>query len=436
MLSSLSLRTAALAACLALALAGLGARAAKAHAYSFAHDSAWDAPLSPTAATTPDSAALVAELNRQVASSGTWINTTTYSTPVYTVPAGQPTVAFKLDTSYSPLQNELLAVPIPPGAAPARGSDAHLVVRQPATDTIWEFWHAQLQPDGWHARWGGKMSSASTNPGYFVAPYGATATSLPLLGGLMTPDELAAGRIDHALALAIPAAGSGQPVWPAQRTDGVATTSPAIPEGTRFRVDPSLNVDAMKASAAVKAMVRAAQRYGIIVRDQAGTVAFFAEDPTPWGTNPYPAIFGTRWLDQYNALKPFPWDRLQVVAPDRTAFAAKVTTAPAKPGPAVTVTVGRPASGGRSPAPTATLTHSPAAPEPAAAKTIKKPSKRACSSRRARGRSHAARCARAARAKARARRLCRDGKHTKTARKRCARATARARAARKRASRG
>ena len=49
------------------------------------------------------------------------------------------------------------------------------------------------------------------------------------------------------------------------------------------------------------------------VRDTSSAVTFYAEDPTPTGANPYPALFGTGWMDQ--ALAGFPWGRLQVVAP-------------------------------------------------------------------------------------------------------------------------
>jgi len=335
LMTRLSLRRASCA--LATSFAALLVAATTGEAATFATGSAWDAPVDVNTALAPNSSNLVAELGRQVAAAGTYVNTTSYSTPVYTVGAMQPTVKVTLDTSYSPLQQDLLQVPIPTGAAPAMGADAHMVVRQPATGTTWEFWHASLRGDGWHARWGGKMTNMSANAGYFTAPFGATATGLPLLGGLMTRDELQAGRIDHALALAIPTAKAGSFVWPAQRSDGVATGDSAIPEGTRFRVDPSFDVDKMAAGNAVKAMVRAAQRYGMIVRDQSGCVTFYAEDPTPWGTNPYATLFGTRWLDGSHALKAFPWSRVQVVAPGPDALAAAGSAASTAPAIAPTV---------------------------------------------------------------------------------------------------
>lgn len=46
-------------------------------------------------------------------------------------------------------------VPIPAGAIPAEGSGAHLVVCQPATDSMSEFWRIKKVSGAWHASWGG-----------------------------------------------------------------------------------------------------------------------------------------------------------------------------------------------------------------------------------------------------------------------------------------
>jgi hypothetical protein len=267
----------------------LTASSAALAAQPFAPASFWNAPLADAAPIAPDSATLVAQLERQVASAGVWINTYQYSTPVYTVPADQQTIRVQLDDSYPPLQADLESVPMPANASPATGTDAHLTVYQPSTDTLWELWKAARRADGWHARWGGRMTNVSTSPGYFAAPLGATGSSLPLLGGLMRIDELQAGHIDHALALAIPSAQKSVFTWPAQRTDGSAA-APALPEGTRLRIDPTVDVASLGLPNVARQMALAAQRYGIVVRDISGAVTFFGEDPTPRGSNPYPQL--------------------------------------------------------------------------------------------------------------------------------------------------
>lgn len=281
----------------------------------FAPSSVWNAPVPANAPLAADSAALVARLARETSARGAWINTTEWSTPVYVVPASQRTVPVRVARADDRLNSDMAAVPIPRGARPAAGDDAQLTVWQPSTDTAWELWRARRGVLGrWSAEWGGRIDSVSTSPGWLRAPYGATATSLPLLGGLIMTSEMRSGRIDHALALAVPAP-ARRFVPPAQRGDGYDPAPDAIPEGTRFRLDPTVNVEALGLPPVGVAIARAMQRYGAIVRDRAGSVTFYAEDPAPTGGDPYPRIMGGQTPKQ--VLARFPWHRLQVVAPGR-----------------------------------------------------------------------------------------------------------------------
>jgi hypothetical protein len=287
----------------------------------FGPNSVWNSPLPRNAPLDPASDAIVADLRRQLTLGSPWMNTWSYSTPVYRVPADQPTTRVTLEVPYSPLQRAWTAVPIPPHARPAAGSDAHLVVWQPATDTMWEFWHLQMIDGAWHARWGGRMTDMSRSPGYYTGAqrsWGATATSLPLLGGLVTLADLARHRIDHALAMAIPEARRGWWSWPAQRTDGKSDAPNAIPEGARFRLDPALDLDRLGLPPLVAMMAHAAQRYGIVVRDQSGVVTFYGEDPSPTGGNPWSRRGG--WFEGKDAsflVRQFPWEHLQALRTDQ-----------------------------------------------------------------------------------------------------------------------
>ena len=193
---------------------------------AFSPTSFWNMPLAATAPVDPNSQSYVSHLVSQVNSYGAWMNTTSYSVPAYVVPATQPTVTVRLATWGPDLQQQFNAVPIPPGAKPAAGTDGSLTVWQPSTDKMWEFWQLTQSSSGaWSARWGGEMDNVSTNPGYFTHcgqtnNWGATATGLPLIGGLMTIADLKRGYINHALAIAVPQATQGVFSWPAQRTDG------------------------------------------------------------------------------------------------------------------------------------------------------------------------------------------------------------------------
>jgi hypothetical protein len=245
------------------------------------------------------------------------INTESYAPPVYTVGARQPRVRIRLDTSpqHAPaLVDALSAVPLPPGARPAPGTDSELVVWQPATDTMWEVWRLRSDSGGWIASWGGRLDHVSTGPGHFTAPHanwGTTASSLPLAGGMITPREFQRGRIDHALSMALPATRAGEFSLPAQRTDGESSCPNAVPEGARFRLDPTVNVNSLGLPAPVAAMARAAQRYGIYVRDQSDSVSFYAQSTVSLPADPYPALFGGK--PPYELLQQFPWSHLQLM---------------------------------------------------------------------------------------------------------------------------
>jgi hypothetical protein len=298
----------------------------------FAPTSVWNAPLRPDAPLDRDSGPLVTRFVEQIRTErelgiGPWIQTTESSTPLYVVPADQRSVPVKLDIApaawNATLRAALASIPIPPGARPAAGSDAHITILQPARDRLWELWRARRAADGWHAMFGGAIEHVSKSPGYYrsdswtgAAPnWGATATSLPVIAGTILASELESGRIDHALAMDIPDARAGEFAYPAQRTDGTGGPE-LLPEGARLRLDPSVDLDALGLPPVTRAIAAAAQRYGIIIRDRTHhATAFYAEDPAPLGRDPYSGPEGLFGGEPPSALlADFPWERLQVVA--------------------------------------------------------------------------------------------------------------------------
>jgi hypothetical protein len=84
-----------------------------------------------------------------------------------------------------------------------------------------------------------------------------------------------------------------------------------MPEGSRLRLPARLDIDRLSLSPLGRMIARAAQRYGIILRDRAGAVAFYGEDPTPSGNDPYAPV------SHGSAFGEFPWRRLQVLAVPR-----------------------------------------------------------------------------------------------------------------------
>jgi hypothetical protein len=296
----------------------------------FSPNSVWNAPLPANAPLDPSSAAVVGAFDEEIAREDETrggpanINTTEWSVPIYTVPADQPTVKVALiRLSLSPaLQTAWSAVPLPANAQPAAGSDEHLVVWQPSTDRLWEFWGLADGTNGWYAFWGGAMQNASSNPGVYsseawpgaLSSWGASASSLSIAGGLITLEDLERGQIDHALAIAIPHPRAGVYASPAQRTDGTSTNPLSLPEGAHLRLDPNLDLAALQLPPLTLMLAEAAQRYGIVVRDRAGNMAFYAQDPTPTGTNPYTGTQGYfEGKSPQRLLASFPWSHLQLL---------------------------------------------------------------------------------------------------------------------------
>jgi hypothetical protein len=299
----------------------------------FSPTSFWNEQLPAGAPLDPSSAAVVGAFDEAIAAAeeakkgAPTINTTAWSVPIYTVPATQATVKVTQEVPYAgklnvALQSAWDAVPLPPEAKPAKGTDRDLVVWQPSTDKLWEFWGLEKTEAGWLAKWGGAIEKVSSDPGVYgpeawpgAQPnWGTSATSLSIAGGLITLEDLELGQINHALAVAIPNARAGVYASPARRTDGYSTEPTSLPEGAHLRLDPSLDLASLHLPRLTLMMAEAAQRYGIFVRDSAVNVAFVAQDPTPTGTNPYTGAHGYfEGKSPAQLLESFPWSHLQLL---------------------------------------------------------------------------------------------------------------------------
>ncbi len=290
----------------------------------FAPTSFWYAAIPADAPLHANSANFVSEFLRQKkAYYGTVnLNTSSFASPVYIAKADTPTTAVGFNNCQKKTYPEtgLVAqwtnVPIPAVAAPADGSDAEMTVYQPSTDTLWEFWVTKKTDGAWSACWGGKMSNVSASDGTWPLPYGTTATGLPFLGGQITAEELARGEIRHAIGISLVDAEHFSTFsWPAKRSDGYNPSKVAnrIPEGLRLRLDPAINVDALKLTPVGRIIAKAAQTYGFVIWDKAGALSLRLQNPKSYTAlgqpDPYPALFAGK--ASYAQLDGFPWERLQ-----------------------------------------------------------------------------------------------------------------------------
>lgn len=179
-------------------------------------------------------------------------------------------------------------------------------------------------------RVGGRIEALGRNPGYFEPTpegykFGTTATGLAMLGGLITIAEQRAGIVDHAIHMALPETRRGHWAWPAQRSDGDEDDPDAIPQGATFRLPHELNLDQIDMDPYARMLARAVQKHGLVVRDTAGAVVLYAENPLACGAgDPYTGVGGILgwpggreteecYPDSNHRLRGFPWDRLEAV---------------------------------------------------------------------------------------------------------------------------
>lgn len=268
--------------------------------------SPWYSEIPADAAIDPRSAEFVAELveddENPVVSVNGW------TIPVYEADASTPRYTVSPTEDYVPGGWALPDVPIPDAAAPDPQDDGHMVVIDREAGCVYEFWQARRESSGWTASW----ANATPADGDGVYPDGLSsrASGLSAAAGLIWPQELAAGEINHALAFAYPNTRDGGPVPPATASDGTTESDTALPEGARLRLDPSIDVGALGLSRAQETIAEALQTYGMILVDTSGGMALNAASPQTYENFPYPPSWSAGiWAD----LSGIPFESMQVL---------------------------------------------------------------------------------------------------------------------------
>ncbi|MCG7321162.1 malectin domain-containing carbohydrate-binding protein [Arsenicicoccus bolidensis] len=286
------------------------------------------------------------------------VNTVRYSAPMYMAKAGDPTTSFTFENcqgkSYGDtglIANHLSNLRIPSYARPAEGTDLEMLVYDASSRRLTETWVTRKNNGTWSACWGGSIPDASKSNGVFPHPFGTTASGLSLAGGTIRPEELRRGRIDHVIGIALPHNAPWPNVSrPANRTDGYNPSGrPAAAEGQMLRIPASVNLDALRLSPTARTIAKAAQEYGVVVWDTAGSISFRAENPIGMTSDPYPELFRGRadWQemlgDPGRGERGFPLELLEVLPMN---YEAPVSSAPAPtPTPTPTPTTPVPGSG-------------------------------------------------------------------------------------------
>ena len=108
----------------------------------------------------------------------------------------------------------------------------------------------------------------------------ARASGFPLIAGLIRPEEIEAGRIEHALVFAYQRGRSElfSPASKAQATTYEMNNRIGIPMGEGIQLDPSINVDTLHLNPACKIIAKALQEYGAFNGDYAGVTVLYADN--------------------------------------------------------------------------------------------------------------------------------------------------------------
>ncbi len=198
---------------------------------------------------------------------------------------------------------------IRPSGPQGTDSDGHLILYDIQNHTEYDFWQATTQRSGPCRSLGGGLTGTSILEAgaadFFDVQGGgvsadglssARATGVPLLAGLILPEDVASGAIAHALAFSIPgprntasdpfSPKSGDYFYPCStaETDYYNKNANALASGQRIRLKQTIVgedgsvIDETTLAPITRMFLAALRTYGGIVCDAAGGFTFYAED--------------------------------------------------------------------------------------------------------------------------------------------------------------
>lgn len=217
------------------------------------------------------------------------INNTSYTYPVYEVTADTPYFLVHDENGYGNLDGEY--IPFDPGWMPAPGDDAQIIILDPLTGREWDLWQVHFDGHIVNISNGNLVSGFGGSDSYFDRETGfepSRGAGIPYLAMLVRPEEVAQGRIEHALSMPIRNTSGSEFAFPATKIEFLGVRLDGIPEGTRFALDVSYaEIDAHLASLpdsvpqttidSLRVILVALKEYGWFITDTAGCTQFQLE---------------------------------------------------------------------------------------------------------------------------------------------------------------
>jgi hypothetical protein len=232
-----------------------------------------DAPVNPSSASYIASIGLSAHLHPDFGTNPS------YGIPYTAVGPEQPKVPIKF-TKY---RSESDPGPYPvPANAPIEGGgknghgDKHVLVLQEGSCMLYELYKAHRKGAGWTAANGAvfNLRSDALRPEGWTS---ADAAGLPIFPLLVRYPEVAAGQIDHALRVTVPATQNGY-IHPATHFASSSSNPSLPPMGLRLRLKASYSLAGFHGESLI--VLEALKRYGLIVADN-GSPWFITGAPSP-----------------------------------------------------------------------------------------------------------------------------------------------------------
>ncbi|GAC1414979.1 MAG: hypothetical protein NVSMB57_10490 [Actinomycetota bacterium] len=143
------------------------------------------------------------------------------------------------------------------------GSDAHAIMLNKDTCTLYEIFDTSHTANGWHGG-SGAVFDLSSNALRHDTWTSADAAGLPIFAGLIRRDEITAGEIDHAIRMTV-SRSDRRYLWPARHQAGAADDQTLPPMGAWFRLKQSFDVS--RYGAPTRVVLNAMKKHGMIVAD-------------------------------------------------------------------------------------------------------------------------------------------------------------------------
>lgn len=242
----------------------------------YANSAFINTPVPATASLDPNSANMVSSALASYQGSANFSNSDAWGIPIVSGDTQSP--LYSIGCQYYWCTTNFAPVHIPAMAQPNTGSDGHLAILQPDGSEM-DAWIAQHTSAGWTSgeRWLTSATGPAVNCGTYEGCGGADVAGFALAAGIIRPEEIAQGHIDHALIITTPMTRQGYTACPANNSDGKHTSPNALPIGAHVQLDPNVNVASLAIPAWEKVIATALQRYGAYVGDTGGSLAVEAE---------------------------------------------------------------------------------------------------------------------------------------------------------------